>query len=175
MHFENIGAGKHLFRRAVGVGPAEVLALRPGHEGLLVLPVGQDDVVVRSPLCPPCIATDLGRRISRRTKPGWFSTRPARPLNRSSNAASWPLATGIRFDTTIKDASLSARMLGGLKLPSFRASQPSSRYQFPATVIREILMVGATMDPRHSRSLPIISISRSMSLRLPAMVISSTG
>ena len=47
--------------------------------------------------------------------------------------------------------------------------------QFPATVIRAILMVGEATELRHSRSLPIISIPHSMSFRFPAIVTSSTG
>jgi hypothetical protein len=45
----------------------------------------------------------------------------------------------------------------------------------PAIIISEILSVGATVEDRQARSLPIISIDMNMSLRLPAIVISSTG
>ena len=45
----------------------------------------------------------------------------------------------------------------------------------PATVMRAILSVGAAIAVRMRRSLPTISMSRSMSRRFPAMVNSSTG
>jgi len=45
----------------------------------------------------------------------------------------------------------------------------------PATVMRAILSVGAAIALRARRSLPTISMSRSMSRRFPAMVSSSTG
>ena len=45
----------------------------------------------------------------------------------------------------------------------------------PATVMRAILSVGAAIALRGRRSLPTISMSRSMSRRFPAMVSSSTG
>ena len=45
----------------------------------------------------------------------------------------------------------------------------------PAMVISAILMVGETVDDRHTRSLPIISIELNISLRFPAMVTSCTG
>ncbi len=47
--------------------------------------------------------------------------------------------------------------------------------QWPATVIRRILRVGATTLLRKVRSLPTISIPSNISLRFPATVISSTG
>jgi hypothetical protein len=49
------------------------------------------------------------------------------------------------------------------------------RAQAPAIVISEILIVGATVDDRQLRSLPIISTLAIMSFRLPAIVISCTG
>ena len=51
----------------------------------------------------------------------------------------------------------------------------SAAAQAPATVIRPTLTVGADVAPRNTRSLPTISMSASMSRRLPAIVISSTG
>ena len=45
----------------------------------------------------------------------------------------------------------------------------------PATVMRAILSVGAAIALRTRRSLPTISMSRSMSRRFPAMVSSSTA
>src|SRR5947207_8253971 len=53
-------------------------------------------------------------------------------------------------------------------------SIPRARYA-PATVMRAILSVGAAIALRGRRSLPTISMSRSMSRRFPAMVSSSTG
>src|SRR5262249_3499230 len=45
----------------------------------------------------------------------------------------------------------------------------------PLTIILSILIVGAARRPRNRRSSPIISIPRSMSRKLPAIVTSSTG
>jgi hypothetical protein len=45
----------------------------------------------------------------------------------------------------------------------------------PAIIISAILIVGDTVEERHFRSLPIISIDMNISLRLPAIVISWTG
>ena len=53
-------------------------------------------------------------------------------------------------------------------------SIPRARYA-PATVMRAILSVGAAIALRGRRSLPTISMSRSMSRRFPAIVSSSTG
>src|SRR5947208_11350002 len=61
----------------------------------------------------------------------------------------------------------SARALDGPPIPRARYA--------PATVMRAILSVGAAIALRGRRSLPTISMSRSMSRRFPAMVSSSTG
>ncbi len=48
-------------------------------------------------------------------------------------------------------------------------------YQAPATVMLPIRMEPVAFVPRTSTSLPMAAMSRNMSFRLPAMVISSTG
>src|SRR2546426_2554306 len=65
----------------------------------------------------------------------------------------------------------SARALDG---PPGSITSSGERYA-PATVMRAILSVGAAIALRARRSLPTISMSRSMSRRFPAMVSSSTG
>ena len=65
----------------------------------------------------------------------------------------------------------SARALDG---PPGSITSSGERYA-PATVMRAILSVGAAIALRGRRSLPTISMSRSMSRRFPAMVSSSTG
>lgn len=51
----------------------------------------------------------------------------------------------------------------------------SPQTQFPATVMRSMRMEPTWREPRVSTSLPMATMPLNMSLRLPAMVISSTG